>query len=207
MPRLLRFFLFVAAGAGHELADGFFGALVVVEDGVHLFGDGHLDAVAGGEAERGGGAADAFGYLAVETGENFGELAAAAEFDADGAVAGERAGAGEDEVADAGETGEGLAAATAGDGEARHLGDAAGDEGGGGVVAEVEAVDDAGGEGDDVFERAAEFDAGDVVVGVDAKGGRGEVALDRLSELRGVSRRRRRRWACRRRPPARRRGR
>ena len=107
-----------------------------------------------------------------------GSCAALAELDADGAVAREGAGAGEDEVADAGEAGEGLAAAAAGDGEAGDLGDAAGDEGGGGVVAEVEAVDDAGGEGDDVLERAAEFDAGDVVVGVEAEGGRGEFALD-----------------------------
>ena len=90
----------------------------MVEDGVHLFGDGHFDAVAGGEAEGGGGAADAFGDFAVEAGDDVGELAAAAEFDADGAVAGEGAGAGEDEVADAGEAGEGLAAAAAGYGEA-----------------------------------------------------------------------------------------
>ena len=122
-----------------------------------------------------------------------GSLRPRAELDADGAVAREIAGAGEDEVADAGEAGEGLAAASAGDGEARDLGDAAGDESGGGVVAEVEAVDDAGGEGDDVLERAAELDAGDVVVGVDAQSGRGEVALQDLGDWR--SRRRRRRAA------------
>ena len=33
--------LLVAAGAGHELADGFLGALVVVEDGGHLLRIGH----------------------------------------------------------------------------------------------------------------------------------------------------------------------
>jgi len=47
-----------------------------VEDGVHLLGDGHLDLVASGETEGGGGAADAFGDLAVESGEDVGELAA-----------------------------------------------------------------------------------------------------------------------------------
>ena len=47
-----------------------------------------------------------------------GSWRAAAKFDADGAVAGEGTSAGEDEVADAGEAGEGLAAATAGNGEA-----------------------------------------------------------------------------------------
>ena len=158
------------------------GWLVAVEDGVHLLGDGHFYAVARGELERGAGGADAFGDLAVHAGEDVGELAAAAELDADGAVAGEGAGAGEDEIAEAGETGESLAVAAAGDGEAGDLGDAAGDDGGAGVVAEVEALNDSGGEGDDVLERAAELDAGDVVVGVDAEGGGGEVALDDLCE-------------------------
>ena len=66
--------LFVAAGPGHEFADGVPGVLVVVEDGVHLLGDGHLDAVARGQTKGGCGAADAFGYLAVETGEDVIEL-------------------------------------------------------------------------------------------------------------------------------------
>ena len=70
--------LFVAAGAGHEVADSFTGIFVVVEDGVHLLGDWHLDAVAGGQAEGGGGAADAFGDFAVEAGDDLGELTAAA---------------------------------------------------------------------------------------------------------------------------------
>jgi hypothetical protein len=69
--------LLVAAGPGHEVADGVFGAFVVVEDCVHLLGDGHFDLVAGGEAEGCGGAADAFGDLAVEAGEDVVELAAA----------------------------------------------------------------------------------------------------------------------------------
>ncbi len=70
--------LLIATGAGHEVADGFAGIFVVVEDGVHLLGDGHLDAVAGGETEGGGGAADAFGDFAVEAGDDLGELATAA---------------------------------------------------------------------------------------------------------------------------------
>jgi hypothetical protein len=40
--------LFVAAGAGHEVADGVAGAFIVVQDGVHLLGDGHFYAIAGG---------------------------------------------------------------------------------------------------------------------------------------------------------------
>ena len=144
--------LFVTTGAGHEFADGLFRAFVVVEDGVHLLGDGHLNFIAGSEAKRGVGAADAFSYLAVETGEDFGKLTAAAEFDADGAIAGERSGAGEDEIADAGETGKCLAPSTAGYGKPSHLSDTARDEGGGGVVTKVEAVGDTGGEGNDIFQ-------------------------------------------------------
>ena len=79
--------LFVPAGAGHKFADGFFGFLATVEDCVHLLGDGHLDAVAGCEAECGGGAANAFGDLTVKAGEDFGEFAAFAKLDADGAIA------------------------------------------------------------------------------------------------------------------------
>src|SRR5258707_15416711 len=85
--RLIHLDLFVAARAGHEFADGFFRALVVVKDGVHLFRDGHFDGVACGEAEGGGGAANAFGYLAVEANDDVGQLAAASEFDAYSAVA------------------------------------------------------------------------------------------------------------------------
>src|SRR5215472_3544476 len=153
-----------------------------MEDSVDLLGNGHLDAVARGEAECGCSGANSFGDLASHAGEDVVKLASAAKLDPDGAVARESSGAGEHEVADAGETGDCLASTSAGDGEARHLGDAACDECGGRVVAEVESFDDAGGEGDDVLECAAELDSGDVVVGVDAQRGRGEVALDGLGD-------------------------
>ena len=79
---------------------------------------------------------------------------------------------------DAGEAGKGFAAAAAGYGEAGDFGDAAGHEGGGGVVAEADAGGDTGGDGDDVLERAAEFDADDVGGGVEAEGLGGELLLD-----------------------------
>ena len=67
MPNLgARVRLFVAAGAGHQVSDGFFGGFMVVEDGVDLLCDGHLHFVAGGEAQGGGGAGYSFGYFAVE---------------------------------------------------------------------------------------------------------------------------------------------
>ena len=60
------------------------------------------------------------------------------------------AGAGENEVADAGKTGEGFAATAAGNGEARHFRHAARDEGGGGVRAEFQTRYDACGQCDDI---------------------------------------------------------
>ena len=137
-----------------------------------------------GEAEGGAGGEDAFSDFAAQAQEDFGEFAALAEFLAYGAVAGERAGAGEDEVACAGEAGEGFAAAAAGNGEAGDFGDAAGHEGGGGVVAEADSGGDAGGDGDDVFERAAEFDANDVGGGVEAEGFGRELVLDAGGDIR-----------------------
>jgi hypothetical protein len=168
----------VLAGAEHEVLDGFSWVFALVEDQLHLLGDGHLDAAAAGEAEGGTGGEDAFSDFAAETFQNFRELAALAQRLADGAVAAERAGAGEDQVADTGETGESFTAASAGDGEPGDLRNAAGDEGGGGVVAEADSGGDAGGDGDDVLERAAQLDTDDIRGRVEAEGFRGELLLD-----------------------------
>ena len=70
--------LFLPTGTGHEFADRFFGAFVLVEDGVHLFGDWHFDGVTSGETEGGSGAEDAFGDLSIEAGFVVGELASTA---------------------------------------------------------------------------------------------------------------------------------
>ena len=140
-----------------------------MQDGGHLFGDGHFDVVGTRQAEGGGGGADALRYFAVQVGENLRQLAALAQFDADHAVARERAGAGEHQIAQAGESGKRFCLAAAGHGEARNLGDAPGDEASSGVVPKAQAGDDTGGDGNDVLERAAEFDADDVVIGVEAE--------------------------------------
>ncbi len=165
----LRLLGFAFAGARHQYLDGFARGFALVQDGVHLFGDGHFHVAGVSQADGGGGGEDAFGDHAVHAGDDFGELLAAAEFDADAAIARQAAGAGEDEVAESGESGHGFGAASAGDDEARHFGQAARDEGGDGVVAEAEAVADSGGDGDGVLQRAAEFHADHVVVGVDAE--------------------------------------
>ena len=137
-----------------------------------------------GEAESGVRGHHAFSNLAAERGENLRQFAAVAELFPDGPVAAERAGAGEHQIAHAGEAGEGFAARAAGHGEARDLGNAAGDEGGGGVLTEAHAGSDPGGDGDDVFERAAELDADDIGGRVEAEGFRGELLLNERGDLR-----------------------
>ncbi len=130
-----------------------------------------------GQSDGGVGGEHAFGDHAVHTGDDFVELASLAEFDADGAIARQASGAGEHQIAHTGEAGHGFGTAAASDGQARDFGEAAGDERGDGVVAQTEPVADAGGDGDHVLQRAAEFDADDVVVGVDPEVGVTELAL------------------------------
>ena len=152
------------------MSDSFAGVFALVEDELHLLRDGHFDVVAAGESEGGAGGEYAFGDFASEALKNFREAVALTECLTDCPVARERAGAGENEVADTGEAGEGFATATAGNGEAGDFCDATGDEGGGGVVPEADTGGDTGGDGDYVFESSAEFDADDVSRGVETEG-------------------------------------
>ena len=161
-----------------------------MQNGLHLLADGHLDADAFREADGGVGGEHAFGDHAVHVGDDLCEFAAFAEFDADGAVAGEAAGAGEDEIAEASEAGHGFSVAAAGKREASDLRKAASDERGDAVVTEAEAVAYAGGDGDDVLQCAAEFHADDIAVGVDAKARIAESLLHGAREF-FVERRRR----------------
>ena len=89
------------------------------------------------QSESGGSGTDALGDFAFEAGEDLLEPPALAEFHADGAVARQRTGAGEDEIAQAGQSGKSLFSAAAGDGEACHFRDAPGNEGG--ITVESEA--------------------------------------------------------------------
>lgn len=143
--------------AGHELADRFDRVDAFEEDGVYGAGDGDFDFVFGGQGHHGFGGGDAFDDVG-DAFEVFGELAALAEGLAAGAVAAFGAEATGGEVAHAGDAEEGVGAGAHRDAEAADFGEAPGEEGAFGVVAGLEAVDDAGGDGDDVFGRAGELD-------------------------------------------------
>ena len=84
-------------------------------------------------------------------------------------VAAVHAGAGDDQIAHAGQTRKGLGTAAHGHAQAAELGVAAGDEGGLGVVAVAQAHGNAHRQGNDVFDGAAQLGAQAVGVGVDAE--------------------------------------
>src|SRR5665213_2437826 len=65
--------LLVAPGPRHQLTDGLLRTLAAMQDGVHLFGDGHLHLIACSQAQRGGGATHAFSHLAVQPCKNVGQ--------------------------------------------------------------------------------------------------------------------------------------
>lgn len=110
--------MLVLAGTKHQVAEGLARVLPFFEDQLHLLGDRHFDAVLTREAECGARGEDAFSDFAAERGEHLRELSSLPQLHADGAVAAEVAGAGEDEVSGAREAGEGFATSSAGDGEA-----------------------------------------------------------------------------------------
>lgn len=77
-------------------------------------------------------------------------------------------GGGHDEVADTGQTCERVDIAAHRHAQTGDLGDAAGDEGGAGIIAVAEAGGDADAQRDDVLHGAAQLYTLDVLIGVDA---------------------------------------
>ena len=83
--------MFAFTGAEHEILDGFAWVFAFVEDQLHLLGDGHLDLVPAGKAQRGAGGANTFCHFAAEAVEDFWQLAALTECLSNRAVAGQGA--------------------------------------------------------------------------------------------------------------------
>ena len=152
-----------------------------------LLDDRHRHLVLHGHALHGARAVVALDDLADRS-QRFARRGAGGEREAEAAIARFVVGAGEDEVAHAGEAHERFLAAAERQAETRHLGEAARDQRDARVRAEPEPVADAGADRVDVLRRAAHLDADDVVRGVGAKG----LAADALGEpLRVVGVRRR----------------
>src|SRR5581483_8283145 len=175
---------FACRRPGHQLADGVAGRLAVVQDLAHLRGDGHLHAVLARQVHGGVGGEHAFGDHAVHAGDDVVQPASAPELHADGAIAREAAGAGEHQVAHAGQAEHGFAAPSAGHHQPGYFGEATRDQRGNGVVSQAKTIANTGGDGDDVLERAAQLDAGHVVIRVDAKSRIAQFTLHRGGKLR-----------------------
>ena len=168
--------------AAHEAGDAVDGVDGLGQDGVDGFADGHFDTGVVGEGDDGGAGGDAFDDGGGAREVAFERFAFAKRFAA-GAVAAFGAEARGGEIACAREPEEGFAIGAEGDAQARDLGKASREEGGLGVVAGLQAIEHAGGEGDDVLAGACEFDAQSVVACVDAQVGGAEPVLRRIGEV------------------------
>ena len=92
-----------------------------MQNGIHLFGDRHFDAMSPSQPDRSLGGEDPFRDRPVHAGDDVWQLAAASQFDAYAAVARESAGAGEHQITQPGKSGHGFLAAAAGHGQPRDL--------------------------------------------------------------------------------------
>ena len=144
------------------------GILGGVEDFVHFVDDGQVDRVLLPELPGGAAGADAFGDHR-HAGEDFGERAPFAELGADETIARKVAGSGKDQIAEAGESAERTGMAAESDREASDFSQAAGDQRGDTVAAKSKPATEAGGDGDHVFERPADLNAGNVAAGIETK--------------------------------------
>jgi hypothetical protein len=86
-----------------------------MQNGMHLFCDRHFDASGLSQADGGGGGENSFGDHPVHSGDDCGQLPAAAQFDADAAIARQASGAGKYEVAESGKARHGFGASPTGD--------------------------------------------------------------------------------------------
>ena len=87
----------------------------MVQDCIHLRGDGHLDGARPREFNGGMSGENAFRHHAMHGGDDLWELAPPAQLDSYAPVARKAAGAGEDQVAQTSESGHRILAASAGD--------------------------------------------------------------------------------------------
>src|SRR5699024_2194951 len=140
-------------------------ALAVVHDGHDRTGDRNVHAELRGEIRDRAGGGDALGGAAHLRGGGL-DVQPTAQGEAQAVVAAQRGGAGGDQVTHPGEPGEGLAAPAQGHAEPRDLGQPAGDQTGGGVVAVPQAGGGADGDRDDVLHGAGDLDPDHVGGGV-----------------------------------------
>src|ERR1700680_4925469 len=174
---------FALAAARHQLMDGISGRLPVVQDGVNLLGNWHLNLARVRQANRRRGCEHSLGNHAVHVSDDFGQFSFPAEFNANSAVAGKTSRAGEDQITQARQARHGFGPSSAGHYQARHFGEATRDQRSYGIVSQTQAVADAGGDRHNIFQRAPQFHANHIVVGIDPEARIAEFPLHQVPEL------------------------
>ena len=90
---------FISPWSRHEFPHRFLRRNPLVKNRCNLLSNGHFDAQPTGETERRVGGANTFGHLAAHVRKNVRKTTTATQFQSDMAVTGQRASAGEDQVA------------------------------------------------------------------------------------------------------------
>ena len=139
-----------------------------MDDRLDLLRDRQLDPVLRRQLERATHREHAFRH-AVQVRCRIGPRHARGHQLAGPSIAGDRAHAGGDQVADTGQAGESQLLRPRSNPEARHLGQAAGDDARLAAVAQPEPIDEACRQGDHVLQCAGQFNPDQVCVGVDPK--------------------------------------
>src|ERR1035437_5121621 len=130
---------FAGGGAPHQISYGVLHGFPVLKNRVHLLGNRHFDPGSMGQSDRSVSGEYAFCDHAVHPPDDVIQLAPAAQFDADAPVSREAAGAGEDQVAESGQSSHSFRSAAAGNYQPRDLSQPSRDERGDGVVSEFKA--------------------------------------------------------------------
>ena len=142
---------FAFCATSHQVVNSVARRFAVVQNEVHLGGNGHFNAAYARQFDRCVRAENAFGDHAVHGSDDVGKLASAPQFHSYAPVARQAAGAGKDKVADSGKSSHRFLTPPAGDDKARYLGQTAGDQGCDGVMPEPQAIANPGRDGNNVF--------------------------------------------------------
>src|SRR5580704_1454986 len=155
--------------AGHQFADGFARRLPMMQDCVHLSGDGHFHLMNTCQFDRSVCGENSLRHHAVHARNDVRQFTTTAEFNTNTAIAGQSSRAGQHQISQAGQSSHGFWLPAAGYHQARHLRQAAGDERRNRVMAQSQPVANSGSDRDGILQRASQFHADHVVVGINPK--------------------------------------
>ena len=139
-----------------------------MQDGIDRLRDRHFDAEVPGQLGDFTGGTYPFGHV-TQFFQNLRQRLASRQRQTDASVARKVAGTGQDQVAHASQAHEGITLAAEHFTQAGNFGKATGNQCRAGVEPKPQAIGNAGGDSQHVLDRAADFDAGKVIVGINAQ--------------------------------------